>query len=339
MPIPFILAGISIAASAAGVKKGYDAITDNKKAKELIESAQYKYEKQKKEMENKKAVTVTDLENYAKLKLEIWEKQFGRFVSSVSKIKNIELSDKLALDTDLSKTVKEVNLNEMKNISIKAGELVTGGIMALGSGALAGLATTGGVTLLASASTGTAIASLSGVAATNATLAWFGGGSLAAGGFGMAGGAAVLGGIVAGPVIAVSGFLLAAKASENLEKARAAYAEAQTAVEQMKNMCSVLDYIDKLALQFNDMTTKLNKKFDGILNYIEMVVFANKDKDGFVDYKSLMESEKKMIHLSYMIAQTIKTILDTPIMLDDGSPNKASTDVLPPAEKLLAYIG
>ena len=45
------------------------------------------------------------------------------------------------------------------------------------------------------ASTGTSIASLSGAAATNATLAFFGGGSLAAGGLGMAGGTAVLGGL------------------------------------------------------------------------------------------------------------------------------------------------
>ena len=42
------------------------------------------------------------------------------------------------------------------------------------------------------AGTGTAIVELSGAAATNATLAWFGGGSLAAGGFGMGVGATVL---------------------------------------------------------------------------------------------------------------------------------------------------
>ena len=55
----------------------------------------------------------------------------------------------------------------------------------------------------AAASTGTAIATLSGAAATNATLAFFGGGSLAAGGLGMAGGTAVLGGLVAGPALCV----------------------------------------------------------------------------------------------------------------------------------------
>lgn len=56
-----------------------------------------------------------------------------------------------------------------------------------------GIATTFGV-----ASTGTAISALSGAAATNAALAWLGGGALAAGGGGMAAGSAFL--ALAGPV-------------------------------------------------------------------------------------------------------------------------------------------
>ncbi len=56
-----------------------------------------------------------------------------------------------------------------------------------------GVATTFGV-----ASTGTAISALSGAAATNAALAWLGGGALAVGGGGMAAGEAFL--ALAGPV-------------------------------------------------------------------------------------------------------------------------------------------
>ena len=104
------------------------------------------------------------------------------------------------------------DLLEIKNQVLKIEELAGGTVAALGSGALAGFGAFGGAGMLASASTGTAISSLSGVAATNATLAWFGGGSLAAGGLGMAGGMAVLGGIVAGPVLAVAGGIFAAKA-------------------------------------------------------------------------------------------------------------------------------
>ncbi|NMT56681.1 hypothetical protein HKB02_03245, partial [Vibrio parahaemolyticus] len=70
---------------------------------------------------------------------------------------------------------------------------VLGGTAAVGAWGL--------VSIIGSASTGTAIATLSGAAATNATLAWFGGGALAAGGAGMSGGMMVLGGIVAAPMI------------------------------------------------------------------------------------------------------------------------------------------
>ncbi|ROO74760.1 hypothetical protein [Vibrio crassostreae] len=87
---------------------------------------------------------------------------------------------------------------------------VLGGTAAVGAWGL--------VSIIGSASTGTAIATLSGAAATNATLAWFGGGALAAGGAGMSGGMMVLGGIVAAPMI----FFATKKAyqkAEQLEKA------------------------------------------------------------------------------------------------------------------------
>lgn len=80
--------------------------------------------------------------------------------------------------------------------------MIAGGIGAA-TGALASAATLGLVATLGTASTGTAIAGLSGAAATNATLAWIGGGSLAAGGGGVAAGSAIMTGGVAVIVIGV----------------------------------------------------------------------------------------------------------------------------------------
>ena len=87
------------------------------------------------------------------------------------------------------------NFNSEYNAAIGIGTgTIAGGSLAVGSWALVGA--------LGSASTGAAISGLSGVAATNATLAWFGGGALAAGGAGITGGMAMLGGLVAVPLIA-----------------------------------------------------------------------------------------------------------------------------------------
>ena len=70
-------------------------------------------------------------------------------------------------------------------------------------GAAAPALTSSIVATVGTASTGTAISSLSGAVATNATLAWLSGGTLAAGGLGIAGGAIVLGAIgIAGAVCA-----------------------------------------------------------------------------------------------------------------------------------------
>lgn len=134
----------------------------------------------------------------------------------------------------------------MEVAALKATEIARAGVASLGTGVLAGIASYGGAMMFASASTGTAIASLSGVAATNATLAWFGGGALTAGGLGMAGGTLVLGGIVVGPVLAAAGLIMNAKADENLASAEATAARAETAVEKMAVMTDFMKRLQVL---------------------------------------------------------------------------------------------
>ncbi|MFE6170484.1 DNA polymerase III subunit gamma/tau [Viridibacillus arvi] len=122
---------------------------------------------------------------------------------------------------------KEVNIALKKNaLGAGAGVAAGAGIATLGPSAAMAIATTFGT-----ASTGTAISALSGAAATNAALAWLGGGAIAAGGAGggMAAGSSFL--ALAGPVgwaigggaIATAGILTNSKnkkaANEALEKA------------------------------------------------------------------------------------------------------------------------
>src|SRR5690606_2663934 len=137
-------------------------------------------------------------------------------------IKNIEISQ----ISELQGVDVESRLLELDRLSVSLPEIVSGVGAAGASGALTALAAYGGTQMLAAASTGTAISTLSGAAATNATLAWLGGGSLAAGGFGMAGGMAVLGGVVAGPILAVGGGMLAARAETAVDDAKRNLAKA-----------------------------------------------------------------------------------------------------------------
>jgi hypothetical protein len=116
-----------------------------------------------------------------------------------------------ALDLDVAVTTQTLHKVEIFNAgvssAISAGVgSIAGGTMAVGAWSL--------VTVFGSASTGAAISGLSGVAATNATLAWFGGGAVAAGGAGMAGGMTVLGGIVAIPLVYIAAMSTHKKAKE-----------------------------------------------------------------------------------------------------------------------------
>jgi hypothetical protein len=77
-------------------------------------------------------------------------------------------------------------------------------VVGAGAGTAVAAGTWGAVQILAHASTGTAMAGLHGAAAANAGWAWFGGGSLAAGGGGMALGDLVLPGIGTAVAVAVS---------------------------------------------------------------------------------------------------------------------------------------
>lgn len=120
------------------------------------------------------------------------------------RIRNVPKEDKLKYEKLKSIRVKWKQQAENIEMEYKKAEVKATGqgaagvgagiaVVALGPTAAMGIATTFGV-----ASTGTAISALSGAAATNAALAWLGGGALAAGGGGMAAGSALLS--LAGPV-------------------------------------------------------------------------------------------------------------------------------------------
>ncbi|MGR6834483.1 hypothetical protein [Aliivibrio wodanis] len=113
-------------------------------------------------------------------------------------------------------------------------------------GGSAALGAWGLVSLIGSASTGTALSSLSGVAASNATLAWFGGGSLATGGAGMAGGFWVIGGIVAAPIVFFS--------------TRSSYKKVDTIKDKKKELSEESKKIIKLAVLASEQLIEARKQ-------------------------------------------------------------------------------
>ena len=115
------------------------------------------------------------------------QEQIQHSIDLINQLKNTPIE----IDTKIEKIkvsmknytrILEAAKADAANVDMKAGGAMAGGV-AMGVGV---------------ASTGAAISGLSGIAATNAALAWLGGGALAAGGAGVAGGEAFL--ALAGPI-------------------------------------------------------------------------------------------------------------------------------------------
>lgn len=338
MPIPFILAGAAALAGATGIYKGGKAVSNNNKAKEMVANAQSLYDSAKETLDCQRIKTSKDLDALGRTKLDSWSNDIGQFVNTFKKFKNVELQGNVNLNEKLKLKIDSTgNFKNMEIASLTATEVVKAGVSTLGAGALAGIASYGGAMMFASASTGTAIATLSGAAATNATLAWFGGGSLAAGGLGMAGGTAVLGGIVAGPVLAVAGFIMAAKSEENLSKAKKTYSEAKLAAEKMDTMTDFMSKVSDISNDYNSFISEFSQRYKAVLNNLNQIyittkeeqkgLFINKLKSIFglgykVDFRKLSLDQQKYLQFSWLMTQVLYAVLTAPILTEDGDLDK-----------------
>jgi len=246
------------------------------------------------------------------------------------------LNESEGIDELRNLNVSKEEMKQLKSAAFEAQDVAVNGLAAVGSGALVAYGTYSAVMggyIGALASTGTAIGSLSGVAATNATLAWLGGGALSAGGFGMAGGMVVLGGLVAGPAIAIGGALMASKAKKALNDAYSNYDEAEAFSTQAKSIEKVLKGITTRANQLRKLLKDLNEIFCSA--NANMINIIENEGTEWSDYK---KSSKKEIYKCVQIAKTMKIVLDAQLLKQDGKLDEASKKVLNEGKKYLAAI-
>lgn len=247
------------------------------------------------------------------------------FAEQFARLRNVDLDDIPTLEA-----VPELQSIDVKLQKISA-EAVRG-LTALAGGGAAGAAA-GGITFaavgaFATASTGTAIGSLSGAAATSATLAWLGGGSLAAGGAGVAGGTMVLTGLVAAPVMVAGAGFLWWKGNRDLKK--------QQAVEQdLRRARAKLDADiarARLAIRQTTDTTKVIKRLTAAghprLQRLSSLLDHN------TDYASFTDSDKALVAELAALATTIVAVMRCPILNTDGTVSELSPSTLTAADSL-----
>ena len=301
MPVPFLLLGAAIVAGGYGVKKGYSAKEGYQRANRINEDAREIFDQASSRLESQRDATATVLAAYGRLKFEVYDRELRRFASAFSRMKNVSLT---GIHTGAGLPVQQLAPADLSRIDFTAVDALKVALAGGAAGTTAGFISFGAVGAVASASTGTAISSLAGAAAWNATLAWFGGGSIAAGGFGMQVGAYILGGIIAGPVLAISGLVLDAKAQAAVEDARANRARARESAARMDAAREVAQAIERRTQQLYVLLAALRRAFAPLVGELEAITTFQ------LDFQKLARHQQVRVALAASLAKTVKTLLD-----------------------------
>lgn len=334
MPIPFLLIGIGAGAAALGIGKSVKAGVDQKDANDINERAQDVVQAATEGANKARRNSGDAITNLGEEKIKVLENSIKPFITSFEKLHNVDLTDSDGLEELQNFRIDKQSFNELKEMQAMAASIVGGVASGAAIGAITAFGAYGGAMAFGAASTGTAIASLSGIAATNATLAFLGGGSLAVGGLGIAGGAAVLGGLVAGPALAVMGFIVGAKASANKDKAYSNLAQAREFRENMETVKSVCKGIRMRANMFERLLLKLDAIFAPLVYSLDQIIIASG-----TDYSKFSPEQKATVAASMSLAGAIKAVLDTPILTEDGNLTAESETVADSVNGVLAQAG
>ncbi|BAZ66788.1 MAG: hypothetical protein KME28_12160 [Pelatocladus maniniholoensis HA4357-MV3] len=312
--IPLILGAVAIGSAAFGALKGTEGVSNMNEASKIGKRAQKRHENAVSELKEYWEGTNKLAEEYGHFQLDVMMRTIGRFVYFIERnIGKAKQSEKEFLEGLDGISVQQ--MKEYKTAALEAEQFFKGGVKAVGAaaagyGGAMGLATSVGV-----ASTGTLIGSLSGAAAWNATLAWLGGGSLAAGGGGMALGTVVLGGITVGPALAIGGFVLASEGEKALTKAREYEAEVKIAIAKIDATKDFMQQVKRRITELRNLLESLNNFAVLGLNELESLPSFNKNRDA---------SKFQQIGL---LVKALAEIMKTPVLDSEGQLNPATATI------------
>lgn len=312
MPLPWLVIGAG--AALIGASQHSKAKKKNEEAQSYLRNAERKYNRAKESLESAQQETEQSLLRLGTSKKEVLETSVRRFVSSWQKVKDTTLKPSPGLD-EISKfsisSAEALELAEM--VDIYQGQF---------SGAAKGVVTGGLISLAVSGS----------LPAVTGALTSAGGALLAgniAGAAGFAGSALALGAAVtplaavAAPVMLFTGFSANAQADENLAEAQKTYKQAKRAVAKMKTQETLCRAIAEKADMFNELLASLNEIFKPITESMQRIV--NGKKTSFwsdqIKQEDLSDDEIDVIAVARAVAGAVKSVLDTPILLGNGSIN------------------
>lgn len=287
MPLPLILGVGAAIAGVAGMGSGVHGVVKMKEANDTMKSADSKHKLNIAKFEATSESVNKTMDLLGVLELNIL-KSFEEFSNMVEKIQN---RPQFKEHTKEGVKLPIYDKESLESVSVGAGVLLGGlGGAAVGTagGFAAAGATTSAVMALGTASTGTAIASLSGAAATNATLAALGGGALAAGGGGIALGTTILGATTLGVGLLVGGVIFNVTGGKLSDKADEAYNQMKKAEKTIDTVCCYLTDLEKTAARYYKLLKTVKDKYYESFNYVSYVV----NKINKTDWNEFTKQEK-----------------------------------------------
>ena len=166
MVLPIILGALALGAGGFGVTKGLEGADALSKAQGKIKRAQEKYERGKRKLDSRVGYVNDEASKYGGLQQEIKEDVFVRVAALIVEIGRKAKVDLYEILEGIE--VKIPSVNAGGSHEVKAENVLNGLLTAAGASAVASAATTGAVTMFATAGTGAAISGLSGAAANSA---------------------------------------------------------------------------------------------------------------------------------------------------------------------------
>ena len=313
MPIPFLIP-LAGAASLFGAGKLVKARIDQKDANSTNARARSIANRAKEEAEKSRERSGQAIKDLGQRKIDVLNKTVMPFIESFEKLHNIELTEVVGYKEAEKIVNGDIFLKGLKEMGSMASSIAEG----VAGGAVIGVLTAYGAygaaaTFGTCATTGTLIATLNGAAASNATLAFLGGGATAVMGGGMVAGTAVLGGLVTAPLLVIMGCVTGAKASANNDKAYANLSKAEEFKEEMHNLRLICNGIRLRANMYERLLIKLDAIFTPLQYELNEII-----RDNGVDYFLYTDEQKNTVAAGLSTVAAIKAVLDTPILTEDG---------------------
>ena len=312
MAIGLLLAGMAVVSGAVGIGGHINAKETNERAERKMMEAQELYDEAEAELSISKENAESALLKLGYQKKSILDTSMKKFLTAYDKIKHIQVVESVGIN-ELSKfTIKSQDELELRKITNIYSSSIQSGAAGAATGAIVALAASGSLPIVA------------GGLSTAGTALVAGEIGLAAGAAGTAlsfGAAMTPLAAVAAPVIMFTGLSASAKADENMERARAMYAEARAAAEEMRVSVTLCNAIVTKSNMLSGLAVELNKMFTECSNLLEGVVRTKEIRGGkkMLSAENFTEDELKLIAVTRALAGAIKAVIDTPILTNDGT--------------------